>query len=309
MVVVLVGPTASGKSLLAAQLAQSLGTVVINADSRQVYRELNVGVAKPTAAELTLAPHHLIGHVSIQQAYSAGQWAREATACLENVFSEDARTNSSVNDEAFVSTNFAVVAGGAGLHIKALVDGIPDMPTVPSEIRDHYDERLHSQGLSHLNAELKSRDPVYYEEVAHDNPRRIVRALSVIEASGKPFSYWRARPKHPLPYDVRWIVLEPDREQLYSRIEARVEAMLANGLEGEAREFAGFRDLDALQTIGYSEWWPYFDDPSATPRSEVIRLIKRNSRRYARRQTTWNRKLEGLRIAEPALAASLAFVT
>ena len=290
-VIVIVGPTASGKSTLAIQLSQKLGAPILSADSRQVYRELDIGVARPTPLELAAAPHHLIAYVSIHEPYSAGQWARDARACLVECFGESRQNNPT-------ATPTAIIAGGSGLHVKALLDGLPEMPAVAPEIRDRYDRRLETDGLDSLLDDLDHRDPAYGRIVDRANPARVTRALAAMDASGTTFTELRARPTSPLPYRTSWIVLEPPRSELFPRIDARVDDMLAQGLEAEALSLAGFRDLPALQTIGYREWWPFFD--GATDKAAVIAAIKSASRGYARRQSTWNRRLPGLRLEVPS---------
>ncbi len=274
------GPTASGKSDLAVSLGQRLSAQIVSADSRQVYRELNVGVAKPTARQLAAVPHHLVGYVSIHEPYSAGRWAADARHAIETSFGES-RT--------------VIVAGGSGLHVRALVEGIPDMPHVPREIRDGYDEAFRQNGLPPLVEELRRRDPAYHAVVDRQNPRRVLRALSAMAASRITFTELRARPASPLPYPMEWLILDPPRERLYAAVERRVDGMLADGLEREARALYPHRGLDALQTIGYREWWPYLDGDR--DRARTVGLIKQATRNYARRQLTWNRKLPGTRLA------------
>ena len=299
-VVVVAGPTASGKSGLAAKLAAALGGFVVNADSRQVYAELDVGVAKPGAAERALATHYLVGHRALHDPCSAGAWAREARAVIEAGFAERRSPHR--------PRPTAVVAGGTGLYVASLVEGIPDMPPVDAGITDRLDARLRGEGLPALLAELDAADPAYGAEVDRANPRRVTRALAVMEAAGggQTFTALRARRGPRLPYPVEYVVLEPDREALYARIDARVDAMVAGGLEAEARGLAARRHLRAAQTIGYREWWPYFDGEAS--REEAVAAVKAATRNYARRQATWNRKLPGLRLAEPDLAAALAYL-
>lgn len=293
-VIVLVGPTASGKSSLAVELSQKLAAPIINADSRQVYRELNIGVAKPTSLELSSAQHLLIGYTSIHEPYSAGRWANDAKKALETSF---AKAN---------NYSYCIISGGSGLHIKALVEGIPEMPNVREGIREHFQEIFETKGIATLQQELSLRDPAYYEIVDLNNAHRLMRALCVIESSGRTFTELRAAPRHPLPYEVQWIVLDPDRELLYQRINSRVDQMIHDGLEEEAKSLVSFAHLDALKTIGYQEWWPYFEGKAT--KEETLELIKQNTRHYARRQSTWNRKIEGLRLASSDIEAVLTFL-
>lgn len=287
--VVIAGPTASGKSALAVTVAQRLGAEVVSADSRQVYRELELGVAKPSAAQLAAVRHHLVSHRSIHEPYSAAHWARDAREAIETSFRE---------------SGACVVVGGSGLHVRALVEGIPDMPPVPPAVRAHYGEALRQNGLAPLLAELEAKDPAYHAHVDRANPHRILRALGVIAATGQPFTHWRAQPRTPLPYPVEWLVLDPPRAELYARIDARVDAMVAAGLEEEARGLYSLRALDALQTIGYREWWPVVEGTAT--RQEAIARIKQATRHFARRQATWNRQLPGQRFASlPDAAAAV----
>ena len=334
-VVVVVGPTASGKSALAIALSQNLGAPIISADSRQVYRELDIGVARPSPAELASAPHHLVGYVSIQEPYSAGRWARDARTCLEACFGESTTAvkgqgekelegqlvppataptaTASLAERAPQSTTTCIIAGGSGLHVQALLEGLPDMPIVSLELKQHYDERLNTEGLPQLLRELIQRDPAYAAIVDRQNPMRIMRALAAMDASSSTFTALRERPREPLPYDVRWIILEPERELLYHNINQRVEHMLQRGLEHEVRSLSQHRHLAALQTIGYREWWPYID--GNTSFDATVTAIKNASRSYARRQLTWDRRLDayhdssfGLRQNLPNAADALAWL-
>lgn len=291
-VIVIAGPTASGKTDLAIALSQKLDAPIISADSRQVYRELDVGVARPSSEQLAAAPHHLIGYVGIEEPYSAGRWARDARAVL---------------DASFAETRTCIIAGGSGLHVQSLLDGLPVMPEVPVEIRQHFHAVYVERGLLNLQAALRQRDPAYAEVVDLANPHRLMRALAAMEASGETFTALRARPRTPLPYRQRWVILEPPRHMLYDRIGARVEGMLARGLVEEARRLYDLRHLDALQTIGYRELWPVFDGEATL--TEATERIKHSTRQYARRQTTWNQRLSGLRLTQPEIDTTVAYVT
>lgn len=276
-VIVIGGPTASGKTKLAVDLGLCLDAEIINADSRQVYDELNIGVAKPNPEELAAVPHHLVSHVSILQNYSAGTWAKEAKLKIEEIFTRK---------------DFCIISGGSGLHVKALLEGMPEMPNVPLTVRDEFQKMLDTKGKEALACELEKKDPEYYAIVDRENPARLMRALSLIKTTGKTFTSFRNAERQPLNYPQHWILINPERELLYKRIEKRIDLMLEAGLEKEARSFYSYRNLDALATIGYQEWWPYFEDKASL--SDVVEKIKRNTRRYAKRQLTWNRKIEGL---------------
>jgi len=299
-IIVISGPTASGKSQLAVELSLKLNAQILSADSRQVYIELNIGVAKPTPEQLQAAPHHLVSYVSIHDKYSAGHWARDAKKVIKASFSDIGSSGSHDNIETLV------IAGGSGLHVQALLEGIPSMPEVPAEIRAAYLQKFERDGLSGLQAELREKDPAYYGIVDQQNAHRLQRALCAIEASGKTFTALRNAPRSPLPYPVTWVILDPNREELYERINARVDEMIHSGLEEEARSFFAHRDLDALQTIGYREWWPYFEGNCS--REDAIAKLKQASRQYARRQLTWNRRLEGLRLVTPQADAVLTYL-
>lgn len=291
--IIISGPTASGKSELAVQLSLKLNAHILSADSRQVYKELNIGVAKPTSTQLAAIPHHLVSHVSIHEKYSAGHWARDAKQVIETSFG-DARP---VELQESKKIETLVIAGGSGLHVQSLLEGIPQMPEVSAEIRTKYEDQFAALGIAGLQQELKKRDPSYFEIVDQQNAHRLQRALCAIEASDKTFTELRNAPRNPLPYSAIWVILNPDRELLYKRINQRVDEMVAAGLEEEARSFYPYRKLDALQTIGYREWWPYFEDEC--DRDTAIQKIKQASRQYARRQLTWNRRLEGLHLDSP----------
>lgn len=263
-------------------LATALDAPVISADSRQVYRELDIGVAKPTPAQLAAARHHLVSYVGIDEPYSAGRWVRDAAAALASTFAHH---------------DYAIVAGGSGLHVRALLEGIPDMPAVPPKVRAKYTDLFEREGLGALQELLRERDPAYAGIVDMANPHRLQRALSVMHASGETFTALRARPHEPLPYDTTYVILEPERTALYARIDARVQDMFSRGLVAEARGLSPKRHLDALQTIGYRELWPHVDGEESA--EDALAAVQQATRRYARRQTTWNRRLPGLRLAEP----------
>lgn len=298
-VVIVAGPTASGKSGLAAELAERLGGFVVNADSRQVYAELNIGVAKPTLTERGRATHYLVGHRALSDLCSAGAWAREARAVIEAGFAERRREGT--------ATPVAVVAGGTGFYRSALLAGMPEMPPVAPEITDAYQARLDAGELLALQEELAEKDPAYFAVVDRANGARLVRALAVIEAAGgASFTELRARPREPLPYPVARVILGPGTVKLFPSIDARVDEMIEAGLEGEARGLYPRRHLRALQTLGYQEWWPYFE--GKLTREEVVTQIKQSTRHYARRQLTWDRKLAGVRLQQPDPAKVMEYL-
>jgi len=270
--IVIAGPTAIGKTTLAIQIAQHLKCDILSADSRQFYREMNIGTAKPDADELAAAPHHFIDSLSINDAYSVGDYERDALKKLE---------------EVFLTNDKAVLVGGSGLYIKALCEGMDVFPDVPEEIKLALEKELEDNGLAPLEAELKEKDQEYFLEVDKSNSRRVLRALSIIRATGKTFSSFRTRNIYPRPFQCIYIALTADREKLYERINLRVDKMLETGLLDEVKELYPKRNLKSLQTVGYQEFFKHFDGEISM--EEAIELVKRNSRRYAKRQMTWFR--------------------
>lgn len=292
LLVAVVGPTAVGKTATAIALAQAFDTAIVSADARQFYREMSVGTAAPTAAELAAAQHHFIHSHSIQQSYSVGQYEQEALACLAQLF---------------VDKPVVVLVGGSGLYVKALCEGLDNLPPIPPEIRVQLQQRLEAEGLESLVAELAQRDPHSYNQIDRHNPQRVLRALEVCIGTGKPFSSFHHHQPKPRPFRVLYIGLDLPREQLYGRIDTRVEVMVAQGLEAEARRLYPYRMHNALQTVGYQEWYGYFE--GIYDREEALRLLKRNSRRYAKRQLTWFRRIPEIQWFSPEQqAAILAYV-
>ena len=270
LLIVVAGPTAAGKTTLAIDLAQRWNTEIVSADARQVYREMEIGTAKPTADDLKAVKHHFIGSQSIRDDYDAGTYGREARACIGLLF----RTHPVV-----------ILCGGSGLYISAVCDGFDDMPAIADGIRDRIMAGYEEKGLGWLQDEVKQKDPEYFAVVDQRNPHRLVRALEVFEATGQPMSALRSNKKDAFPHPVVKVGVTLERGLLYQRIDARVDAMLAAGLEAEARKLLPQSHLNALQTVGYSELFDYFN--GITGRDEAIRLIKRNTRHYAKRQLTW----------------------
>ena len=265
-----VGPTAVGKTAMAIRLAGAFQTEVVSADSRQFYRELEIGTAKPTEEELNTVPHHFINTLSIYDAYDAGLFEQEVLSLLS---------------ELFQKYNTVVLVGGSGLFVDAVAYGMDEFPDVPDEIRQVLNKEFNEKGLEPLQDELKEKDPVYYDQVDLKNPQRVIRALEVIRSSDKPFSAFRKAIKKERPFNVIKIGLEMERQALNERIDLRMDQMIDQGLFNEAEEFLESRALNALQTVGYKEVFGYllgnYDKPKA------VELLKRNSRRYAKRQLTW----------------------
>ena len=276
--IVIVGPTASGKTELAVQLAEAFKTEIISADSRQFYREMTVGTAKPSAAELRGVPYRLVDFLSIHDAYTVGQYEHDALVCLSEVFQKH-RT--------------AILAGGSGLFVKAVCEGFDEMPPSDVEVRERLSTLFRAQGLKPLLERLRAADPVYYDRVDRQNPQRVMRALEVFEATGKPYSAFRKGNRKERPFRTLKIGLELPREKLYERIDERVDAMIAAGLFEEAESLFPYRYLNALQTVGYTEIFDFLE--GKYDREECVRLLKRNTRRYAKRQMTWFRRDGGIK--------------
>lgn len=280
--IVVAGPTAVGKTDLSIKLAQQFDTVVLSADSRQFYRELNIGTAKPTAAEMQGVKHYFIDSHSIAEEYNAGQFEVDALKVLYQVFREK---------------DVAILVGGSGLYVRALCEGMDEMPEIPEGIRETLTDRLETEGLGKLVAELATLDPEYATQVDKSNPHRVVRALEVCLASGKPYSWFRSQQKKERPFKIIKIGLTRDREDLYRRIDLRMDQMLQQGLVEEAKSLLPYRLHNALQTVGYTEIFDFLDGNYDWEEAE--RLLKRNSRRYAKRQLTWFRKDPDFRWFEP----------
>jgi tRNA dimethylallyltransferase len=272
LLVVVCGPTASGKTALALRIAEEFGAEIISADSRQVYRELPIGSAAPTQDELLKVPHHLVGSVSIHEPYNAGRFADDARKILDGLF---------------LKNPIQVLAGGTGLYIRALVDGMDDLPEVPKEIRSNYMQRLEDEGLTVLQDELKQRDPEYAAEVDLANKARVLRALELIKTTGAKYSELRKGSKREKPFDVVYLMPAMEREVLYARINTRAVAMLNGGWIEEAESLKEFRELKALQTLGYPEIFAMLDGKLS--KDECLAQIQQATRRYAKRQLTWFR--------------------
>ena len=234
---------------------------------------MSIGTAKPTAEELHAAPHHFIGNLSIEEDYSVGDFERDALNVLQSVF---------------LKNNVAILAGGSGLFIKALCEGLDEFPDVPSEVKNDVETFYQKKGIEALQQELEQSDPGYFKIVDKQNPMRLIRALSVIRASGKPFSFFRNQEKKVRPFIPIYINLHWDRAELYERINLRVDLMMEAGLLEEAKSLISYKNKNALQTVGYKELFDFFEEKITL--DEAVSMIKQNSRRYAKRQMTWFRK-------------------
>lgn len=268
--IIIAGPTAVGKTDLCLELAQLLKTEIISADSRQFYRELNIGTAKPTVEEMKGITHHFVNSHSISEYFSAGDFERDCSIKLNTIFEKN---------------NIAILTGGSGMFIKAITDGLDEMPDANLELRETLMQKLKNEGLEPLQRQLLFLDPVYYQQVDLQNSQRVVRALEVCISSGIPYSSFRGQQKIERPFKTIKICLDRERDILYKRIAKRMDQMLANGLIEEAKYLLPFREHYALQTVGYKEVFEYFD--GNFDYEEMVRLLKRNSRRYAKRQITW----------------------
>ncbi|OGX87111.1 tRNA (adenosine(37)-N6)-dimethylallyltransferase MiaA [Hymenobacter glacialis] len=275
MLLTIAGPTAVGKTALCVHLAQQLGTEIVSADSRQFFRELSIGTAKPTPAEMHGVRHLFIDSHSIAEDYSAGRFATDCHAVLV---------------ELFQKFPVVILTGGSGLYVQAVTDGLDELPTVPPDVRAQLHAELAAHGLAPLVAELAETDPVAHARIDQQNPQRVVRALEITRATGRPFSSFHTQSppaENPLFRNVK-VALTREREVLYQRINLRVEHMLAAGLLDEVRGLLPYRHHHALQTVGYQEIFGYLDGEYDW--DEAVRLLQRNTRRYAKRQLTWLRR-------------------
>ncbi len=271
---IILGPTGVGKTAYAIFRALECGSPVISCDSRQIYREMRIGTAVPSDEELSAVKHYFIREIPVTQNYTAGIYEVQALELIDRLFAEGHET--------------LVMCGGSMLYIDALCYGLDDFPEVPMQLREHLVECLRDEGVDTLAAQLRELDPVTYEEIDLTNGRRVIRALEVCLYTGKPFSSFKTRRFKERNFEIRKIGLERPREELYGRLDARVLQMMEDGLEEEARSLLPYRDLTALQTVGYRELFEYFDGKINL--DEAVRRIQVNTRHYAKRQLTWWRR-------------------
>lgn len=272
---IITGPTAVGKTDFAIAVAQMLGTEIISADSRQIYREMIVGTARPTIEQLQKVPHHMVACRSIHEYYNASLYEEEVIALLQKLYAQ---------------YDTVILTGGSGLYIDAVCYGIDDLPTIDPQVRQQLSDRLRQEGLEVLQAELKRIDPEYYHSADISNPKRVLKALEVYAMTHRPYSSFLTRTPKKREFDPVFVVLDLPRHELHQRIDNRVDQMVQAGLIEEAKSLYPYRHLNALNTVGYKELFEYFEEKCSL--EQAIALIKRNTRRYARRQLTWFRRYD-----------------
>lgn len=274
--IVVTGPTAVGKTELCLEIAETLGIPIINADSRQMYNGMSIGTAAPTAEQTARVKHYFVGNLRLDDYYNAAMYEQDAIRLLEQLFPQQQERQ---------GQRFALMSGGSMMYIDAVCNGIDDIPTITPETRSLVKERLAKEGLEALCEELKRLDPEYYSIVDKKNTRRVVHGLEICLQTGKPYSSFRKNSKKARNFNTKKIVLNLPREELYARINARVDTMMDSGLLEEARSLYPQRGLNALNTVGYKELFEHFD--GKYPLDEAVSRIKGNTRRYARKQLTW----------------------
>ena len=275
LLLTITGPTAVGKTAVAVDIAQQLGTEIISCDSRQMYKEMSIGTAVPEIDELKAVPHHFIQTHTIFDPVNANSFGVNAHVKLADLFEKH---------------KVVVMVGGSGLYIDAILKGIDDIPSPTPEIRAAIQEKIDNGQLQELQEQLRNIDPIYFSKIDIQNPRRILRGLEVYFSTGKPLSTFLTSTSIEREFSSAVIVLEMERETLYQRINARVDLMIANGLEKEALQLVANKDLTSLKTVGYQEFFEYFEGNCSY--NEAVTRIKNNTRSYARKQETWFRRYE-----------------
>lgn len=278
ILIAIIGPTAIGKTDLSIKLAKHFQTEIISADSRQFYKEMSIGTAVPSTEELAQAKHHFIQHISVTNSYTVGDFEKEALNKL---------------DELFNTHEVAIMVGGSGLYVDAVTKGLDDFPEIDTQIRAKLNEELHSKGLVYLQEQLKELDIEAFQTIAIDNPRRVIRALEVCLQTKKPYSSFLRKKENKRPFNTVYIGLTADREIIYNRINQRVDNMIQDGLLEEVETLLSKQGLNALETVGYKELFSYFN--KEWPLDFAISEIKKNTRRFAKRQLTWYRKNESVK--------------
>ena len=268
--IIIAGPTAVGKTALSIQLAQYFNCPIVSADSRQFYKEMSIGTAKPTLKEMQGVPHYFIDNLSIHDTYNVGQYERDAIHQLEELFKKHEQV---------------ILIGGSGLYINAVINGVDEFEEIPSSIREQLIKDHTEKGLIYLQEKLKQLDEDYYHQVDLNNPQRVMRALEVCIHTQKPFSQFRTKEKKERAFNMFNILINTNREALYHKINQRVDVMMSQGLFEEAKALYPFKNLNALNTVGYKELFEVMD--GVVTMEEAVNLIKQNTRRYAKRQLTW----------------------
>jgi len=280
--IVITGPTAVGKTAVSLDIARHYGIPVINADSRQIFKELKIGTARPTEEEQRQVKHFFVGTLGIGDYYSASLYEQQVLALL---------------DQEFLTRDYALLSGGSMMYIDAVCNGIDDIPTIDVQTRETMKKRLKEEGLEVLCEELKRLDPEYYDIVDRQNPRRVVHALEICVMTGQTYTSFRKRSRKERPFRIIKIGLTRPREELYQRINARVDKMMSDGLLDEVKALYPKKELNALSTVGYKELFDYLD--GRWPLEEAVERMKGNTRRYARKQLTWFKKDEQIRWFHP----------
>lgn len=280
--VILLGPTGVGKTELSLRIAEHFGSPIISSDSRQLYKDLPVGTAAPTPEQMARVKHYMVGTLNLTDYYSASNFEEDVISLLQTLHQ---------------TIPTVVMTGGSMMYIDAVSKGIDDIPTVTQEIRDAIYAQFEREGLEPILAELKESDPVHYDEVDRMNYKRVIHAVEICRMTGKPYSSFRTNSKKERPFRIIKIGLTRDREELYDRINRRVDQMMDDGLLEEARKVYPFRHLNSLNTVGYKELFKYFD--GEWPLDLAVEKIKRNSRVYARKQMTWFKRDEEIRWFHP----------
>ena len=273
LLVAVVGPTAIGKTAMGIFLAKHFETEIISADSRQFFKEMEIGTAVPSKEELNQVPHHFVQHISIKDSFSVGDFEKEALNKLEDLFHKK---------------NIAIMVGGSNLYVDAIIQGLDEFPEVNPELREKLNSKFQEKGIGYLQEELQQRDPEYYQMVDLENPHRLIRALEVSITAKRPYSSFLKQKKQPRDFQHLYIGIDAPREVIYERINTRVDIMMEAGLLEEVRKLIPFRDLNALQTVGYKELFEYLDGNCSL--EFAVSEIKKNTRRFAKRQLTWLRK-------------------
>lgn len=280
--IVIVGPTAIGKTALAIELAKNYQTEIISADSRQFFKEMSIGTAKPSAEELAAAPHHFINSHSITQFFSTGDFELQALALMEKLFAQH---------------DVLVMVGGSGLYINAVCNGLDYMPEIDLDIREKLNQQFANDGIEAIRAQLAVLDPEYFAKVDQSNPQRMIRGLEVVLSTGQKLSSFLTSNKKERTFNIVKIGLNTDREKLYNQINHRVDLMMLEGLLEEVKSLEAYKELNALKTVGYSEIFDYLDEKIDL--ATAVDKIKQNTRRFAKRQLTWFRKDEQTTWFEP----------